>query len=155
MPTELAFTSFLSISVPPRVCAEKYLNKIRSQKLDSNVGAIRWFWQVMCLQWPEGCVWYRQSILQSDPANFKKLGSPSTAKLNRFLEWNLFLVVFFYFTETLQGPSVGVFRLLQLQDLFQVCLGWSQTLFRERAKDRNLQNLTRCSESALKIRPKH
>ena len=35
--TELVCTSFHSISVQPRVCAEKYLNKIRSQTLNWNV----------------------------------------------------------------------------------------------------------------------
>ena len=37
IPMELAFTSFHSISVPTRVCAEKYFNKIRSQEQESNV----------------------------------------------------------------------------------------------------------------------
>ena len=34
---ELAFTSFLSISVPPRVCTERYFNKIISQKLNQKI----------------------------------------------------------------------------------------------------------------------
>ena len=37
MPMELAFTWFRSIFVPLRVCAEKYLNKIRSQILNWNI----------------------------------------------------------------------------------------------------------------------
>ena len=91
MSGESAFTSFLSISVPTRVRAEKYFNKIRSQKPESNVlpdgrlftvlyvGEIRWFWQLICLQLPAGCVWYRQSntesIHQSNRA-IQKFGKP-------------------------------------------------------------------------------
>ena len=69
MAMESAFTSFHSISVPPKFYAEKHFNKIRSQKLEWNVfpdgrlftasclGGIRWFWQVMYLLCPAGYVW--------------------------------------------------------------------------------------------------